>query len=187
MKIILASSSPRRTEILTKANIPHQIIPSKCEEVVDNALLPYEVVESLSYQKAYDVFKDNLNDVVIGADTIVVVDNIILGKPKDRLDAIKMLQMLSNKAHQVITGISILSKNKKITYHEVTDVYVNELSLAQIEQYIDTENVYDKAGSYAIQGMFGKYIEKFIGEYETVVGLPIIRLQKELEEYVNEI
>ena len=187
MKIILASNSPRRTEILTNANINHIIIPSNCEEVIDANLKPYQVVESLSYQKAKDVFLKNQNDLVIGADTIVVVDDIILGKPTDRLDAIKMLQMISNRVHQVITGVCIITKDKHKVFHEITNVYVKDISLQQIEQYIDTENVYDKAGSYAIQGIFAKYIDKFVGEYHNVVGLPIERLKKELEEFKNEI
>ena len=187
MKIILASNSPRRTEILKNANIEHSIIPSNCEEVIDKNLKPYQVVESLSYQKAHDVFIKNQNDLVIGADTIVVVDGIILGKPVDRLDAIKMLEMISNRVHQVITGVCIITKEKQKVFHEITNVYVKDISLKEIEEYIDTENVYDKAGSYAIQGIFAKYIDKFVGEYNNVVGLPIERLKKELEEFKNEI
>ena len=187
MKIILASNSPRRTEILKNANIDHVIIPSYCEEIIDENLKPYQVVESLSYQKAYDVFLKNQNDLIIGADTIVVVDDIILGKPIDRLDAIKMLQMISNRSHQVITGVCIITKEKQKVFHEITNVFVKDISLKEIEEYIDTENVYDKAGSYAIQGIFAKYIDKFVGEYHNVVGLPIERLTKELKEFKNEI
>lgn len=183
MQIILASNSPRRTEILKNANIEHLVIPSNCEEIIDENLKPYQVVESLAYQKANDVFLKNQNDLVIGADTIVVVDDIILGKPVDRLDAIKMLEMISNRVHQVITGVCIITKDKHKVFHEITNVFVKEISLKEIEEYIDTENVYDKAGSYAIQGVFAKYIDKFVGEYNNVVGLPIERLKKELKEF----
>ena len=187
MNIILASNSPRRTEILSSINITHLVIPSNCEEVVEVGLKPYEVVESLSYQKANDVFSKHQDDIVIGADTIVVVDDIILGKPKDKTDAIKMLNMISGRCHEVITGVSIISNDKTITFHEVTKVYVKKLTLEEIEEYISIENVYDKAGSYAIQGIFAKYIDSFEGEYNNVVGLPINRLQKELEGYTDEI
>ncbi len=187
MNIILASNSPRRTEILTNANIQHIIIPSKCEEVVDEKLLPYQVVESLSYQKANDVYISNPNDLVIGADTVVVVENVILGKPKDKNDAIRMLSMISNRCHQVITGVTIIYNDTVNTFHEVTNVFVKELSLNDINIYIEEENVYDKAGSYAIQGIFAKYINSYDGEYSNVVGLPINRLKKELKEYLNEV
>lgn len=187
MKIILASQSPRRTEILTLANIKHTVVPSKCEEIINPNDLPYQVVESLSYQKAQDVFKNHNDSIVIGSDTIVVIDNVILGKPHSYDEAINMLQMLSGKAHQVITGVTIMSKDLVKTFHEVTDVHISTLSLEQIKEYIDSENVYDKAGSYAIQGTFCKYITKLVGDYYNVVGLPIARLFQELKEYNNEI
>lgn len=185
--IILASASPRRTEILTLGNIDHKVIPSTCKEEVDNTLKPFEVVESLSYQKAYDVYKKNESDTILGADTIVVIDNIILGKPKDEDDAIKMLKMLSGKVHEVITGVTIMNKSQIKTFHEITYVYVNELTDCDILNYIEEENVYDKAGSYAIQGIFKKHISKIEGEYYNVVGLPLKRLKKELKEFNNEI
>lgn len=187
MQIILASSSPRRTQILNEAHINHIIIPSKCEEIINKDDLPYQVVESLSYQKAYDVYKDNKSSLVIGADTIVVVDDVILGKPIDKEDAIKMLQMISNRTHKVITGVTIIYQDKIKTFHEITYVYVNKLSNNQIEEYIQNENVYDKAGAYAIQGIFKQHISKYDGEYNNVVGLPIERLKKELKEFTNEI
>ena len=95
--------------------------------------------------------------------------------------------MISNRSHQVITGVCIITKEKQKVFHEITNVFVKDISLKEIEEYIDTENVYDKAGSYAIQGIFAKYIDKFVGEYHNVVGLPIERLTKELKEFKNEI
>lgn len=187
MNIVLASNSPRRTQILTQAKIPHVVIPSTTKEIVDPLLSPIQVVESLAYQKAIDVYKNNNSSLVIGADTIVVVDNLILGKPTDKNDAIRMLQMIQNKTHQVITGVAIIYQNQKKLFHEVTNVSVKKLTLQQINDYIDNEFVYDKAGSYAIQGIFKKYITSYTGEYENVVGLPIKRLKEELKEYIHEI
>ena len=132
MNIILASNSPRRTQILTLAKIYHQVVPSACEETIDQNLEPYEVVESLSYQKAADVAKKYPDDIIIGADTIVVIDNQILGKPKNEQEAILMLEKLSAKTHHVITGITILSKNRCKTFHEITKVEIAQLSKQDI-------------------------------------------------------
>ncbi|MFR7881816.1 MAG: Maf family protein [Christensenellales bacterium] len=187
MNIILASNSPRRTQILTLAQIYHQVVPSACEETIAQNLEPYEVVESLSYQKAADVAKKYPNDIIIGADTIVVIDNQILGKPKNEQEAILMLEKLSAKTHHVITGITILSKNRCKTFHEITKVEIAQLSKQDITTYLKEENVYDKAGSYGIQGIFCKYITKIEGDYYNVMGLPIAKVYKELKEFNNEI
>lgn len=187
MKIILASASPRRTEILSLANITHIVIPSTCEEIVEEGLSPYEVVESLSYQKAYDVAKDHPYDLVIGSDTIVTINGEILGKPKDEQDAIRMLEKLSNATHEVVTGVTVIHKDKVKTFHEVTFVTFSKMTDSDIREYISREHVYDKAGSYAIQGAACKYITKIDGDYYNVVGLPIARLYKEIEVYLNEI
>lgn len=181
--IILASGSPRRTEILTLAHIKHIVIPSTCEEKVGANLMPIEVVESLSYQKAKDVFDKNHDSIVIGADTIVTINGIILGKPKSQEEAIKMLSMLSNNTHQVITGVTIIKEGKVKTFHEITNVKVKALSKIDIDEYLSNEYVYDKAGSYAIQGMFSKHINSISGDYYNVVGLPISRVYQELKEF----
>lgn len=187
MHIILASASPRRTEILKLAGIKHQVIPSHCKEHIEKGLQPFEVVESLSYQKAIDVFEQHKESIVIGADTIVVIDNCILGKPHHEEEAIQMLSLLSHRTHQVITGVTIMAKDFIKTFHEVTYVTIDELSQEQIKQYICLENVYDKAGSYAVQGNFCKFISKIDGDFYNVVGLPISKLYKELKEFHNEI
>lgn len=161
MNIILASTSPRRTQILTIAKINHQVVPSKCEERMDKNLEPYKVVESLSYQKAKDVAKNYPNNIIIGADTVVVIDNQILGKPKSEKEAIAMLEKLSGKTHEVITGITIILNDKVKTFHDVTAVEIAKLSKQDIDKYLKEENVYDKAGSYGIQGAFCKYIIKW--------------------------
>ena len=187
MKVILASQSPRRTEILTLAKIEHEIIPSTCEEVIDPTLTPYQVVESLSLQKAQDIAKNNFDALIIGADTIVTIDGEILGKPKGQDGAISMLSKLSNRTHEVVTGVTVIYKGITKTFHEVTRVTFDEMSSDDILAYINNENVYDKAGSYAIQGAACKYISKIEGDYYNVVGLPIARLYKEIEGVKNEI
>lgn len=182
MYIILASNSPRRTEILTLANIPHIVIPSSVEEVVKEGLTPPEIVMDLSYQKAFDVFANHKEDLVIGSDTIVVVDNTILGKPKDKEDAVRMLSMLSGKTHEVITGVSIIYKEEVIKFYDISLVTFYEMSLKEIEEYISRDNVYDKAGSYAIQESCCKHIKKIDGDYYNIMGLPISKLYQILKE-----
>ena len=180
-KIILASASPRRTELLSLAKIKHEVVVFDHEEVIDNNKSPIEIVKDLAYQKANAVFEHYQDDTVIGADTIVVLDEI-LGKPKDRSDAYRMLKKLSNKTHQVITGVAILSKEKKVNFAQVTHVTFRHMTDDDIYEYIDSENVYDKAGAYAIQGMAGKYITKIDGDYYNVMGLPISKVAEELEK-----
>ena len=182
MNIILASNSPRRTEILTLAKIPHKVIPSKVKEVVKEGLTPYEIVVDLSYQKASDVFKDHPNDLVIGSDTIVVIDNIVLGKPKDFDDAVRMLQMLSGRTHEVITGVTLIHKEEIIKFYEVSLLTFYEMSLEEIKEYISTDNVYDKAGSYAIQESCCKHIKKIDGDYYNIMGLPISKIYQVMKE-----
>lgn len=187
MKIILASGSPRRTQILSLANIKHTVIPSKCNEIIPKDLTPIEVVQSLSLQKANDVAKNYKKDLVIGADTIVTIDNKILGKPHTEEEAIMMLSTLSDRTHQVVTGVTFIYNDIVKTIYEITEVTFSKLSNEQIKEYITEENVYDKAGAYAIQGTFCKYITKIMGDYYNVMGLPIARVYKEIEEYKNEI
>lgn len=182
MNIILASSSPRRTEILTLAKIPHLVIPSTIEEKIEKGLTPEQVVMELSYQKASDVAKKYPNDLVIGADTIVVIDNEILGKPKLYQDAFRMLSKLSNRTHQVITGVTII-KNKKVDKFYVTSlVTFNEMTDKEIDEYINSEYIYDKAGSYAIQGSCSKFIKKIEGDYYNIVGLPISTIYEKIKK-----
>lgn len=183
-EIILASASPRRTEILSLANITHKVVVKEHEEVIDNSLTPSQIVKSLAYQKAKAVFDEHVDSIVIGADTIVVCDEI-LGKPKDKHDAFKMLKKLSNKTHQVITGVAILSKERSTNFYEVTNVTFKDMTDEDIYEYIESENVLDKAGAYAIQGMAGKFISKIEGDYYNVVGLPMCRVSEELKKIKN--
>lgn len=185
MNIILASKSPRRTEILSMMNIDHLVIPSKEKEVIDPSLKPTEVVMSLAYQKAKSVAVSYPNDLVIGADTIVVINNEILGKPKDYNDAVRMLSLLENNTHQVITGVSIIKEHYIDTFHVVSNVTFKPMTKEEIDEYISLENVYDKAGSYAIQGEHATFIDHIEGDYYNIVGLPKDELQKHLDKVAN--
>ena len=180
--MILASNSPRRRELLLRENIEFKVIPSKFEEPKNFGLSPSAYVEYLAYNKAKSVF-DIEGGVVIGADTVVVLDDEILGKPKDESDAVCMLQKLSGKTHEVITGYSVVSKSKTITRHEITKVTFNELSYNVILDYVKTGSPLDKAGAYGIQdGDF--LVEEIIGDYDNVVGLPVKAVKKVLSEFI---
>ncbi|MCR5233257.1 MAG: Maf family protein [Lachnospiraceae bacterium] len=196
MKVILGSASPRRRDILTRAGIEYEVIVSDVEEAVSKTD-PAEVVEELSGQKAEDVWdkavklysakQDDINAysedelLVIGADTIVALDGLIYGKPKDRQDAIRMLKNLSGRTHQVYTGVTVIIGGRRISFAAATDVSVYEVSDKEIERYVDSGEPMDKAGAYAIQGGFARYIKEIRGEYNNVVGFPIARLIYELK------
>lgn len=179
-RMILASASPRRKELMEQAGFTFEIQVSHKEEVYHSDR-PDEIVKELSLLKAEDVASknDRKNCVVIGADTVVAVDDKILGKPKDRQDAADMVRAMQGRKHQVYTGLAILqydeSGNETIINHAVcTDVYVTPMSEEEIMEYVQSEDIMDKAGAYAIQGVFGaKFIERFEGDYYNVVGLPI--------------
>ncbi|HBB28418.1 MAG TPA: septum formation inhibitor Maf [Clostridiales bacterium] len=183
-KIVLASASPRRKEILEQVGISFDIIPSTSDEVITKDV-PKDIVEELAEQKAYEVFSNLSNpSIVIGADTIVVLNNSIMGKPKDEIDAFIMLDNLQNKTHTVYTGVCIyINKNnevKKLLFSEATNVTMYPMSKEQIYDYIATKEPMDKAGAYGIQGKSAIYIKKIDGDYNTVVGLPIARLYTEM-------
>lgn len=169
--IILASASPRRKEILEKHGIPFQIQVSDVDESHEK-MHPAKLVEELSKRKAKAVFEKFPDKVVLGADTVVAYGDEILEKPKDDEDAYRMISLLQGNVHQVYTGVTICSAEKKTTFSVKTDVYVKEMSPEEIKAYVATGEGRDKAGSYAIQGIFSKYIEKYDGDYENVVGLP---------------
>lgn len=182
-KIILASASPRRKELLKLLDIDFDIIVSNCEEVFDDELSVYENLKNIAYLKAYDVFKDNNDKLVIGADTVVYSDDRVLLKPKDKDDAREMIKFLSGKTHCVISGISVITKEKSISTAVETKVTFKELDDKEIEEYINTNEPYDKAGGYAVQGIAGKFISKIEGDYFNVVGLSISTLYDMLKEF----
>lgn len=190
MRVILASKSPRRKELMDLAEFDYEILVSETDEKIDENLSIEENSKEIAYSKAKSVFDNTQgNRVVIGADTIVVKYNEIFGKPKSREEAIKMLKKLQNSKHTVYTSLSILvEKNENYKeYKELysADVYVKPMQDAEIINYIDTYNVFDKAGAYAIQSKFAVYIEKIDGNYNTIIGLPIERIYDIFKE--NEI
>ncbi|MDB8790199.1 Maf family protein [Romboutsia sp. 1001216sp1] len=178
MNIILASASPRRKEILENINVKFDIVKSDIDEVILEDELPPQVVMRLAFEKSMDVAKSNQESLVIGADTIVVFNNTILGKPKDKEDAINTIRLLSGNTHEVITGISLinLSANKKIIDYVVSKVKFKDLSEDDINDYINTGESLDKAGAYGIQGYGSLLIEEIQGDYFNIVGLPISKL-----------
>jgi len=192
-KIILASGSPRRKELLSALFNEFAIIPATGDEITTRKD-PQDIVSELAYGKAAEVYDRalemdeyfNSDFLVIGSDTVVAYKGEIMGKPKDEEDARRMLNELSGDVHQVYTGVSLQwrtgGKKHQYTFSEVTDVHVYILSDEEIDAYIKTGEPMDKAGAYAIQGKFAPYIRKIDGEYNTVVGFPIGRVYQELKQ-----
>lgn len=184
-ELILASGSPRRKELLEQIGMVPVISPSRIEEVVSSAV-PEQVVLELSSQKAEDVMsRCPVGSVVLGADTVVAVDGMILGKPKTHEDACEMIRRIQGRSHQVHTGVAILLKEeagvREKHFSVATDVSVFPMTEDEIRAYADSEEPMDKAGSYAIQGRFAAYIEGISGDYSNVVGLPVGRVYQELK------
>lgn len=199
MRIILASKSPRRKELLSRIGIEYECIVSEAEEKTTESS-PDNVVAELSRQKAENIFeiirageRDNSPMVIIGADTVVACDSNIMGKPKDKQDAGRMLKLLEGRSHSVWTGVTLLfvniDKNGKYSENKVisetfaceTKVYMYHVSDNEIEEYIKTEEPLDKAGAYGIQGIAAKFIEKIEGDYNNVVGLPVSALYQRIK------
>lgn len=182
-KIILASASPRRRELLHQVGLTPEIVPSQVEEVITSTE-PDQVVQELSAQKAMDVAAGytGQNVVVIGADTVVAVDGKILGKPKSRQEALDMLGLIQGRQHQVYTGVTLVfaGTGEQCTFAEQTHVQVFHMTRQQMEAYVATGEPMDKAGAYGIQGCFAAYIQGISGDYNNVVGLPVGRVCQEL-------
>lgn len=185
-KIILASASPRRKELITYIGDNVIIRPADCDETLPENIGAREAVEYLSEIKNQAARKiSEENELVISADTVVAVDDIILGKPADKEDARRMLGLLNGKTHQVYTGVTISKGEKTVTFSEKTDVVFYDLKESEIEEYISTSEPYDKAGAYAIQGKAGLLVKGINGDYYNVVGLPVARLKREIENFIN--
>lgn len=191
MRYILASSSPRRKELLEHAGFTFDIIPSAVEETITKTE-PSEIVMELASKKAEDVFcRHGQQDcVVIGADTIVVYRDEILGKPADKAEAYDMLSMLADRTHQVYTGVSlVISKKGQVhtrTFCESTDVTFCPICKEDLHAYVESGDPLDKAGAYGIQGPFAVHVKCIHGDYHNVVGLPLCRLYQELlTEYAS--
>ena len=187
MNIILASASPRRKEILENANVKFKIMSSDIEELTLDGESPCQMVMRLAFEKGIDIANKQKSDLVISADTIVVLDNNVLGKPKDEKEARYMIESLSGKTHQVITGISLinLENNKMIIDYVISNVKFKNLSVEDINDYISTNESLDKAGAYGIQGYGALLVEEIQGDYFNIVGLPISRLSDLLKKHFN--
>jgi septum formation protein len=198
MALVLASASPRRQELLRSAGIAITVQPTNIPEVPLDGEAPKAFAERLAREKAWAIFKQHPNEFVLGADTIVVVDKQILGKPKDAADAARMLRLLSGRSHQVTTGVCLMGPKSGShppenpgmkseaslgdVRSETTIVHVSPLSEDEIRAYVTTGEPMDKAGAYAIQGMASRWIPRIEGDYANVVGLPVALVYRMLKE-----
>ena len=179
MNIILASQSPRRRELLERMGIENfKVIPAQGEELATRTLTADQLVEELSRRKCAEVAASRPDDLVIAADTMVAVNNRVLGKPRSEEDAARMLAALSGKLHLVYTGVTVAKEGRTLTQHEVTSVRFRTLTQADIIRYIATGEPMDKAGAYGIQGYGSVLVEGISGDYYNVMGLPVCRLAR---------
>lgn len=191
MRVILASGSPRRKELMNMLGIDYEIIVSNVDETLEKGLSLEEQSKRLGYIKAKAVFDETSGDrIVIGSDTMVVKDNKIYGKPKDKQDAINMLNELKNNKHQVFTSLAILVQKgedyKEYIDCDTTEVYFSDMTEAEIEKWVDSGEAYDKAGAYGVQSSkFAVFIDKINGNYATIVGLPIHKVYNVLKNYIE--
>ena len=186
-EIILASASPRRQQIFNELGLQPIIFPVEIDESNHDNLLPEDYVIDLASKKAGAASKEQTDKIVVGADTVVVAENIILEKPLQREDARKMLEMLSGRSHKVITGVNIRYRSLNKIFTEETYVYFKRLSVEEINWYLDSGEPFDKAGSYGIQGLGRVLISKIEGCYFNVVGFPIHHFYIKLKELLEEI
>ncbi len=179
-RVLLASGSPRRKELLAQICPEFDVCVADVNEELMVGEDAKEAAIRLAEEKAHAVFVQNQNAIVIGADTVVIVDNIIFGKPLDNADAFSMLKKLSGKTHQVVTGVAVFFSESHESFCEVTHVTFRKLEDSEIIEYIATGEPMDKAGAYAIQGGAANFVEKIDGEFENVVGLPLKKLRGNL-------
>lgn len=191
MRVILASSSPRRKELLKSITEDFEVIVSDSDESFKEGLTIEEQSKRIAYLKAKTVFDQTQGDrIVIGADTMVLKDGAIYGKPKDKQEAYQMLSSLQNDMNEVITGMSILIEKDgvqtKYNDYDIAKVYIVSMKEREIQDWINSGKAMDKAGAYAVQEEFSKYIEKIEGNYATVVGLPIHKVYQVIKQYLEE-
>lgn len=172
MKLVLASKSPRRSEILKTAGFEFTVRVADADETIPDGTSPEDAVVMLAARKAMAV-KRAEDETILGADTVVVLDNEILGKPKNREEAFEMLKALSGRVHSVLTGVCLIEKGRSMTFFEETKVEFLPLTDREIYAYTDTNEPYDKAGAYGVQGYASKFVRRINGDYFNVVGLPI--------------
>ena len=186
-RLILASKSPRRKEILERCGFQPEILVSGCDESTVKEKDPARLVEALSKMKAEDVSsKCQYGDLIIAADTVVSIDGRILGKPKTKKEAFEMLSELNGRSHQVYTGVTVIKKKKntdeKRTFHETAEVTFAKMTNCEIHRYVDSGEPMDKAGAYGIQGIFAKHVERIEGDYYNVMGLPAAATYRVMKE-----
>ena len=192
MKVILASQSPRRKDLMDLLNIKYEIKVSNADETFEEGLTIEEQSKRLAYIKAKTIFDSTKGDrIIIGSDTMVIKSGKIYGKPIDRQDAINMLKELKNAKHQVITSLCVLIQDGEnyleSTDYDIADVYIKDMTDDEIEKWVDEGNPLDKAGGYAIQSEFCVYVDRIDGNYTTVVGLPMHKLYDVIKEYKGRI
>ena len=183
-RIILASKSPRRRELMEMLKLPFEVIVSDIDEQIDYDNDLVKEIEKLSYQKADAVYKDHRDALVIGSDTIVKIGNDVLGKPKDHDEARRMLKELSDNTHEVVTGVTIICDDNVETFSSVAEVTFYPLSDEEIDEYIASNEPMDKSGAYAIQGDAARFIRSINGDFYAIVGLPIAELYHRLKKYL---
>ena len=183
--IILASASPRRSELMTLAGFEFDVICADIDELVPENALPQEVVMSLALQKAQAVAKDHGKSAVVGSDTVVALDGKILGKPHSEKEAVEMLRSLSGRTHKVYTGVAIVCGDKVTSFFDETEVEFYPLTDEEIFDYVATGEPMDKAGAYGIQGRGAVLVKRINGDYFNVMGLPISKVYRELKDYVK--
>ena len=185
MSLILASASPRRKELLGLFRTPFEIRVADIDETMDHDLAPYDEVARVSRLKALAVDRE-AGDTVIAADTIVVCEGKVLGKPHSREEACRMLRLLSGRDHQVMTGVTVVRDERAETFTEVTDLHFRDLSEKEIADYVATGEPMDKAGAYGIQGGAALFCQRLVGDYYNVMGLPVCRLGEVLRQMIPE-
>ena len=180
---ILASASPRREELLKKIIDNFKIIPSSIKEDIPDNIAPMNVSEYLSTQKALDIYKKNPNDTIISADTTIVFNNKIYGKASSKEQAKQILKLLSNSTHFVVTGVTVMSSKRSISFSSINEVTFYNLSDKEIDDYLSNDEYLDKAGAYAIQGRGGLLVKKINGDYNSIIGLPISELNQIIKRF----
>ena len=184
-RVVLASESPRRRELMMLSDIPFMTANGHIDETLDLSEGLAKGVEKLACQKALHAMQRYPQEMIIGADTVVCLDGEILGKPKDKEDAARMLRMLSGKTHEVVTGVAIISESAKEVFSEITQVTFFDLSEEQIQEYLKKGEFHDKAGAYGIQGKGALLVKEIQGDFYNVVGLPIAELVRRLTKYID--
>ena len=185
-KIILASASPRRKELLELIGLEFEVIPSCIDENIENKTFSTKLIENLAAEKAGDIAnRTTIPSIIIGSDTVVIINDKILGKPKDKKDAFNMLKMLSNNTHHVISAIAVVDTETGTTLKDsvTSDVSFKELSDEEINAYIETGEPMDKAGAYAIQGLASMFVKSINGCYSNIVGISVFKLTEMLKEF----